>query len=320
MPQSSDEEEGPPKAASLMSNMVGAFRARPKQYEDDGLGPLETDFERSSGGPIIGSKKQKSQLRTMKRTKQAAITKAVNRKREEQDAAFAAAQRKAQEEEAARLAQMEEARKAREAAEEEEKRQKKADRKYLAKLRKIRDVFKPNSDITLAAFFRYLFPVRKKLQNGEQNKGPRQNPLLEEDDVGNDYRWKQFFIDETAMPDLLDFFASASTPITRRAQLTEFAIQHVEKILRSEAQKVTESELLWARGKQVDDDFITGLNYNTLHDRFRDELAPTSIRLLKHIATSRQQEKKMSSVMQHRKTTVSGRASPKAIETHPPTN
>lgn len=196
----------------------------------------------------------------------------------------------------------------------EERQRRKAEQRIQKAIRKrsrkIQGAF--SDTYMLATFLRFIFPPHppKKPSQRKVSSSPKKKdaPPVVKDYVGSAWRWRHFGSDRQAIPDLLTFLTSAHSPQSVRKQVTEFAISHVEGILQSEARKVTQLTILWAKGKRIDEEFLESFNLQELHDTFESDLAPTSMRILKYMATSKDQQKKMSMTMQQRKETVSAKA------------
>ncbi|KAG8914177.1 hypothetical protein FRC01_004190 [Tulasnella sp. 417] len=140
------------------------------------------------------------------------------------------------------------------------------------------------SALTLGDFLSWVFP-------GEATEVSELESVKEDlGGVGADWRWTQFFRGGN-LQHLLNFWSSSQSPPTARKLVDEFAVQRVMDMVRMEAKAVTESKLLWSQRATVNEDFVLGFNYEGVHKRLTEELAPISMRLVRQIATSKRQEK-----------------------------
>lgn len=141
---------------------------------------------------------------------------------------------------------------------------------------------------TLGEFLAYVFSKPSKSAN------PYPSHIAVPPVVSSQFRWDHFF-HGGYMSRLLDFW-STKAPSTASEKLDAWAIKRVCEIVRTEAVAVTKSEVLWSRNREMNDAFVLGFDIPKLYQQFTDKLAPTSLEIIRHIATSARQEKRQKSL------------------------
>ncbi|KAF8172686.1 hypothetical protein BJ912DRAFT_1024993 [Pholiota molesta] len=105
-------------------------------------------------------------------------------------------------------------------------------------------------------------------------------------------RWHGFFINHGNATRILDWWTSSKNTADARQEVTEWACNHVSKLIAREAAHITKSKELQTRGQQIDGEFVTSFSFSKLHDWLSsDEVAPVSMQMLRALATSQNADK-----------------------------
>lgn len=159
---------------------------------------------------------------------------------------------------------------------------------------------------TLGSFLTYFFGDKKAIRQAREPAPPCVPPVATSADI----RWTQFF-GGTYISKLLNLWSTHGPP-TIQASLDSWAIDRVNALVRREAEVITESRKLWTRKTEVNNDFVLGFSLSGINSEPETNLAPTSMRILRHMATSAgqiaRQDKQSAAarkIMDKRKETVS---------------
>ncbi|EAU85202.2 hypothetical protein CC1G_06218 [Coprinopsis cinerea okayama7 len=104
-----------------------------------------------------------------------------------------------------------------------------------------------------------------------------------------DLQWHDFFRDSGRVSRLLDWWVAPTNSKSGRAQVEEWAVAHVVKLVKTEARVVTREGVV--RRKIVDDDLVSTFNVEGWYDRLRNTWARVTTRIFDAVSESTRQVK-----------------------------
>jgi len=103
-------------------------------------------------------------------------------------------------------------------------------------------------------------------------------------------RWHEYLVNAGSTTNVLNWWMLQKGS-TVRQEVSTWAIEHVERVVASEAKATTESKVLQTLGKVIDKEFVLGFDFPKIHEELEENLAPNAIRILTAFSTSRKAHK-----------------------------
>lgn len=123
-----------------------------------------------------------------------------------------------------------------------------------------------------------------------------------------DLRWRGFFINPRRVSQVLSHWTSWRNSRTGRETVSGWALEYINKTISSEGNRATDSGILQARKRTVDESFVLGFDLAELYEKLK-ALCPTMVSILHAFSTTARQKREQTSRTIRRKEEVSTQCS-----------